>query len=422
MNRTTRRLCLFWVVLLTVTLLPGSPAQARPSAPGLPKDRAVPVERLAPKKRGVSPSDRQQWSPQQASLPGAASAVVPVDRTPAAGGEVERTPVGDLPVRLTPDPASSVPAPQQLQVSVTDQSEAQEAGVPVLLRLDRLDDGLTRSRVRIEVDYSGFRAAYGADWASRLRLVRMKPCVGGQAADTTACGVDTVLPSSNDTNPGVVSAALDLATLADAGATSANPGGGEAVADAVLALSAGTDSETGSFAKTSLSESSAWQAGQSSGDFGYSYPLELPAAPSDLAPEVTFGYSSGAVDGRTNAESGQTSWLGEGWNYEPGYIERSYRSCKDDQLPVPTFTNATGDLCWREENATLVWQGRSTELIRDSATATWRLAEDDGSRIELLQNGVDWNDALNVFSPGDFDGDGHADVMLRYASNLNTGG
>ncbi|WP_285786498.1 hypothetical protein [Micromonospora sp. NBRC 101691] len=91
MNRTTRRLCLFWVVLLTVTLLPGSPAQARPSAPGLPKDRAVPVERLAPKKRGVSPSDRQQWSPQQVSLPGAASAVVPVDRTPAAGGEVERT-------------------------------------------------------------------------------------------------------------------------------------------------------------------------------------------------------------------------------------------------------------------------------------------------------------------------------------------
>ncbi|WP_285786497.1 FG-GAP-like repeat-containing protein [Micromonospora sp. NBRC 101691] len=327
--------------------------------------------------------------------------------------------MGDLPVRLTPDPASSVPAPQQLQVSVTDQSEAQEAGVPVLLRLDRLDDGLTRSRVRIEVDYSGFRAVYGADWASRLRLVRMKPCVGGQAADTTACGVDTVLPSSNDTNPGVVSAALDLATLTDAGTTSANPGGGEAVADAVLALSAGTDSETGSFAKTSLSESSAWQAGQSSGDFGYSYPLELPAAPSDLAPEVTFGYSSGSVDGRTNAESGQTSWLGEGWNYEPGYVERSYRSCKDDQLPAPTFSNATGDLCWREENATLVWQGRSTELIRDSATATWRLAEDDGSRIELLQNGVDWNDALNVFSPGDFDGDGHADVMLRYASNLN---
>ncbi|MEU4569620.1 FG-GAP-like repeat-containing protein [Micromonospora sp. NPDC023956] len=367
----------------------------------------------------MSPSDRQQWSPSSAALPGPGSAVVPVDRAPAPGGEVDRTMVGDLPVRLSVDPDSAVPAPQELELRVTDQSEAQAAGVPVLLRMDRLDDGLSHTRVRIEVQYSGFRAVYGADWASRLRLVRMKPCVGGQVATTTACGVDTVLPSSsNDANAGVVSASLDLAPLMDGGVTSANPGGGEAVADAVLALTSGTDSETGSFAKTSLTGASAWQAGQSSGDFGYSYPLELPAAPSDLAPEVTFGYSSGSVDGRTNAESGQTSWLGEGWNHEPGYIERSYRSCKEDQLPVPSHTNATGDLCWRQENATLFWQGRSTELIRDSATAAWRLAEDDGSRIELLQNGVDWDDVQNVFSPGDFDGDGHADVMLRYASSL----
>ncbi|WDZ84089.1 FG-GAP-like repeat-containing protein [Micromonospora cathayae] len=417
---TIRRLCLFWVLLLTVTLLPaGLPAAARPSSPGAAKDRTVPVTRLAPQQRAVSPSDTQHWSTQQTSLPTEATAVVPVDQTPSPGGDAERTRVGTLPIRLTADPSSSLPAPEQLEVGVAGESEAGEAGVPVLLRLDRLDDGLDRSRVRVELEYSGFRAAYGADWAARLRLVRMKPCLGGEAAATAACGVEAVLPSTNDVASGVVSASVDLAPLEAGGFSSRNEGGNEAVADAMLALSAGTDTETGSFAKTSLTESSAWQAGQSSGDFSYSYPLDLPPAPSELEPEVSFGYSSGAVDGRTNAESGQTSWLGEGWGHEPGYIERSYRSCKDDQLPVPTHTNATGDLCWRQENATLFFAGRSTELVRDTPTATWRLADDDGSRIELLRDGADWNDVLNALSPGDFDGDGHSDVLLRYASNGN---
>ncbi|MFE9690577.1 FG-GAP-like repeat-containing protein [Micromonospora sp. NPDC005806] len=413
-----RRGCLATAFLLAVTVVPATPAVAAGggSSAVAAKDRSVPVKRLPVRERGVSPSDGRKWQPGSAVLPSSGSAVLQVASTPGAG-EVERTRVGGLPVRLTKDVASSVVAPAQVRVEVADQAQSAVSGVPVLLRLDRVDPGAARARVRVEVDYSGFREAYGADWASRLRLVRMTPCAGEAAASAAGCGVEEVLTSTNDTTSGVVSASVDLAVSSGGDVSSLGAGEGALAADAVVALAAGTDSETGSFTRTSLAESSSWQAGQSAGDFSYSYPLDMPSSPGDLDPDVTFGYSSGAVDGRTNGESGQTSWLGEGWNYEPGYVERSYRSCKDDQLPAPTYTNATGDLCWREDNATLSWQGRSTELVRDTTTGTWRLADDDGSRIELIRDGADWNAAINVLSPGDFDGDGKADVLLRRAAD-----
>jgi hypothetical protein len=50
----------------------------------------------------------------------------------------------------------------------------------------------------------------------------------------------------------------------------------------------------------------------------------------------------------------------------------------------PYHDEATGDRCWRQHNATLSWAGRTTELVRDDASGVWRLAEDDGTRVELL--------------------------------------
>ncbi|MFG1888060.1 FG-GAP-like repeat-containing protein [Micromonospora sp. NPDC049051] len=405
--------------LLVVTLLPAVPAVARPSSPGAVKDRSVPVQRLAARERGVSASDGQQWETEPASLPGPASAVLDVEPASPDPGGGERELVGDLPLRFTADAAVPLPAPAQMRVQVADRAESTASGVPVLLRLDRVDDGESRARVRLEVDYSGFRDAYGADWASRLRLARLTPCSGARAGTAAGCGVEEVLPSTNDPTSGVLSAGVDLAASTGSDFNSLNSADSEIAADAVVALVAGTDGETGSFAKTSLAGSSGWQAGKPSGDFSYSYEVDVPAAPAGVEPEVEFSYSSGAVDGRTNGENGQTSWLGEGWGFEPGYVERSYRSCKDDQLPAPTYTNATGDLCWRQDNATLVWQGRSTELVRDTASGSWRLADDDGSRVELLQDGADWNAATDMFSPGDFDGDGKTDVLLRRAADAD---
>ncbi|HEX6686782.1 MAG TPA: RHS repeat-associated core domain-containing protein [Candidatus Limnocylindrales bacterium] len=211
--------------------------------------------------------------------------------------------------------------------------------------------------VALAVDYSGLRDAFGADWASRLRLVR--------AADGSPVeGVRNNLAS------GTLSGTVEVAQT-----------------ELFAVTAAAASPETGTFAKTSLSQASSWQAGTSGGGFSWSYPVRTPPGVGGIAPEIGLSYSSSSIDARTNGEGGQNSWLGEGWDFWPGYIERSNRSCSEDTAGA-AYSNATGDLCWRDQNATIVWGDHSGELIRDDSTSTWRLADDDGSRVELLTGGV----------------------------------
>ncbi|MET7426676.1 FG-GAP-like repeat-containing protein [Dactylosporangium sp. NPDC005555] len=66
-----------------------------------------------------------------------------------------------------------------------------------------------------------------------------------------------------------------------------------------------------------------------------------------------------------------------------------------DPYFAPFFTNATSDSCWRSQNATVMFGGRSGELVLDDATGKWRLANDDGSKFELLTGATN----------GDFEGE-----------------
>ena len=96
---------------------------------------------------------------------------------------------------------------------------------------------------------------------------------------------------------------------------------------------------------------------------------------------MALSYDSGSVDGRTTAANGQASWAGDGWDYNPGFIERSYKACSK----VDTTNWATvGDSCLTMPNATLSLPGHAGDLVRDDTTGTWRIAGDDGSRVELL--------------------------------------
>ena len=71
------------------------------------------------------------------------------------------------------------------------------------------------------------------------------------------------------------------------------------------------------------------------------------------------------------------------------YVERSYNSCKDD--------GQTGkyDLCWKTWNASMVLNGKSTELVKDDASGAWKLKDDDSSKVELMtespSNSSDFN-------------------------------
>src|SRR6266511_2380248 len=179
----------------------------------------------------------------------------------------------------------------------------------------------------VEVDYSGFRGVFGADWAARLGLVRLPACALVTAAGP-GCSRGEPLDARNNATTGRVWAdvavAAQVVSSADRRLALAL---GEPVPDSggtVLAVMSveSSDGNAPDFSKTPLSPAFAWQAGTQSGDFSWSYPLRSPPATAGAAPSVSLGYSSGAVDGRTNGQGAQTSWLGEGWSYEPGYVER----------------------------------------------------------------------------------------------------
>ncbi|WP_198348133.1 polymorphic toxin-type HINT domain-containing protein [Plantactinospora sp. KBS50] len=112
---------------------------------------------------------------------------------------------------------------------------------------------------------------------------------------------------------------------------------------------------------------------------------------------MALSYSSSAVDGRSDASNNQPSWLGEGFEYSPGFVERRYVSCAEDTGNGATNDDQVGDLCWGTDNAVLSLNGSSTELVRDGASGTWRLKDDDASKVEKLtgasngdNNGEHW--------------------------------
>ncbi|MFD4655941.1 ricin-type beta-trefoil lectin domain protein [Kitasatospora sp. NPDC058444] len=126
----------------------------------------------------------------------------------------------------------------------------------------------------------------------------------------------------------------------------------------------------------------------------YSYGVQVPPALGDDAPTVSLGYDSSSVDGRTSATNAQASWIGDGWDFNPGFIERGYLPCDKDGI-----TNS-GDLCWDGFNATLVLGGHSGQLVRasnnaaasDDTTGVWHLRDDDGTKVEFgsgAANGTD---------------------------------
>ncbi|MDQ1295826.1 MAG: hypothetical protein QG608_3713, partial [Actinomycetota bacterium] len=229
-------------------------------------------------------------------------------------------------------------------------------------------------RATVSVDYAGVAAAFGGGWGARARLVSLPDCALS-TPELPRCRIVTPVPSVNNTEAQRVSATVSLS----------------ASSVSVLAAAAGSSGSTGDFTATDLKPSGSWNAGGSSGGFTYSYPVPLPPVPGGLAPEVSLNYDSQSVDGQQVATNSQASWVGDGWDYSPGSIERSYLGCS--QLPTDPVKKK-GDLCWAGHVVSLSFGKRSGSLVHDTASPTgWRLAEDDGTRVELLTGAV--NSARN---------------------------
>jgi RHS repeat-associated protein len=149
----------------------------------------------------------------------------------------------------------------------------------------------------------------------------------------------------------------------------------------VLAATSGSGGGGGDFTATSLKASGSWQAGGSSAGFNWSYPIPVPPVPGGLAPKIALNYNSQSQDGLTSSTNNQPSWIGDGWDYSPGFVERSYQSCHEN----PTGTTKTWDSCWSSENTlTLSLGGSSSTLIKDDATGTYHPQSDANERVEYL--------------------------------------
>jgi RHS repeat-associated protein len=349
---------------LVCAATPVGPAQAAPpkrpaAAPVAPSapDRvaAVPGKAFTPPARRPDP-EAATGQPLAARWPAAAALTVDVPAQAGAATRSAGVAVGTLPVRVAPAPAQaanrSAGAPQRVAIAVRDRAATASAGVHGVLMSVRRDDGNpARGTVEFTVDYSAFRHAYGGDWASRLRLVSPDGRVG----------VATV---RNDTAAGTVTAEVSV----DA-------------AGGTVALAAAEAGPNGDYKATSLSPAGSWQVSTQGGDFSWTYPMGVPPVPGGLTPEIAPTYSSSAVDGRTAARNSQTSWLGEGWELWPGFIERSYKSCFEDKNGNNGTTDH-GDLCWETDNATMSFGGTSGRLLLSGDK--WLPEAADGTKVERL--------------------------------------
>ncbi|MGW7454266.1 polymorphic toxin-type HINT domain-containing protein [Streptomyces sp. NPDC054787] len=343
------------------------------------------------------------WKPPKVSWPAAGSAEVdlasasgPVSKSflsgaargPAVGSGSQQA--GELPVAVYVAPGKAAEAPSKVKVSVTGNDTARKAGVDgVLLSVGRSDGGAQAAPAKVEVDYNSFRGAYGGDYAARLRLVELPACAL-TTPERAECRTQKPLQTHNDTRTGKLSTQVNTPGVATAAPSATSPGASARSASApsatVLAATAGDAGPTGDYKATSLQSSGSWSSGGSTGAFSWSYPVATPSVPGGLAPQISLGYSSQSVDGRTGMSNSQGSWIGDGWNWEPGFIERRYKPCNDDKTGG-TNTTKVGDQCWYNDNATMSLGGKSTELVYEQGKG-WHPATDSGEKVEKLTGAV----------------------------------
>ncbi|WP_161557853.1 ricin-type beta-trefoil lectin domain protein [Micromonospora sicca] len=365
------------VLALTANLLTQVPASAAPKPkPAGQSQKPVPTRKVKPRAAAKAQTDGRGITRLGNSvLPKAGSATVAVSGRKAK--------VGELPVVVSPlapvsveDEQRAIRQPELTPTSVTmrvlNRKATKAAGVSgALLSVSRADGARGPGKVRLAVDYARFANAYGGDYAGRLRLVALPACALTTPADAQ-CRVPRDL------------AAVRAGTTLTADVTLAGAEGAS-----VLALTAGSSSAGGTFQSTNMSQAYSWAAGNQSGSFTYSYPLPIPPAGVGPQPNLALTYDSGRVDGQTSTQNGQTSWVGEGWDLQIGYVERSYRPCSQDGL------QNVNDLCaFSPHNATLVFAGKASPLVRDNTTGTWRAASDDGLRIEKFDS-TNWPYNIN---------------------------
>ncbi|WKV74069.1 RHS repeat protein [Streptomyces sp. PCS3-D2] len=371
------------------------------SLPALQQTKPVPVTEVKSGKDTVASST---FNPQDADWPSAGS-----ERLKLAGhGAAARAKPGGLPVELAPKAAAGArPASGDVRVRVLDRAQTEKAGVDgVVLAVEG-----ARGAADVKVDYSAFQNAYGGGWASRLTLAELPGCalttpdraeckpkplgnvrnrpedgtVTAEATFGTATatpGTDPAGPTAGDGGRAATGAGPATGTASFASYAAA-PAAASAGSSTLLAVGSTPAGSEGDFTATPLAPSASWESGGPSGAFTWSYDLQTPTVPGGLGPKLALSYNSSSLDGRTAATNNQANNIGDGWGLEPGFVERRYRPCNNDMTGGNNKAK-TGDLCWGSDNAVLSLGGKTSELVKDDKTGVWKLAGDDGTKVERL--------------------------------------
>lgn len=384
------------------TALPKTPSVKGHKAAAVPAAKpAHPVPPVWQPPKTVHPIPSGQASVQLGSAPAPQAAS---GATPAVGGE---TAASGLPVTLAPVAGSSA-AGQSVQVDVADPKSTAKAGISGLaVTLTRSGQG-DPGAVQVGIDASSLDGAFGANWAERAHLVQLPACA---VTDPQAVGCQKQTPLASHYDPASKKITADV-TLPAANTGMAQPrsmamnsmadsAAGAAPPSTTVGVVSGFSSGTGTYAATSLNPSQAWTSGDSAGSFTYSYPVQAPPALGGAAPTVQLSYDSASVDGLTSSTNSQASWIGgDGWNYSPGFVERSYQPCSKDGIA------SSGDECWAGANLTLSLGGHSGQLVpndsscqanapaaTEQSNCTWRIKGDDGTKVQFLTGATNgtWN-------------------------------
>jgi len=420
------------VLLLPLTAAAPAVAAAGPAAAGpaalLPMAAAKPVPVHAVPAHPVKVPANRPWHLPVTSWPTAGTATVAVPApapvvslagVPAkdASGKARTAAMalpakgssraGSLPVWVGPgiagasaSPAGSSRAaadlagrPGTVRVTMAPRAAAVRAGVSgVVFTVAQAGSAAAPRLVHVSLDYSSFAYADGGDFAARLRLVELPACAL-TTPGVPACRREVPLVSSDDVRLDRLGANVTLSAASPASAVA------PAAPAVVLAATTAASGSDGDYTATPLSEAGTWTAGNSAGAFTYSYPVQVPPVPGGLKPSISLDYSSQAVDGLTSATNDQASWVGDGWDYQPGYIERDYQSCEQN----PAGSTKTGDLCWSSDDTTTLSLGGMTTTLVDDPTNGWHAEADSGYRITYTtgsgSNGTHDDDYWVVTAP-----------------------
>ncbi|WP_425245085.1 ricin-type beta-trefoil lectin domain protein [Streptomyces sp. NEAU-NA10] len=343
-----------------------------------------------------------------------------------AQGTPKPVKAGELPVWVAP--AEEGHGVDAVRVQAASHAQTLRSGANgMLLGITPSGTASARGRVRVVVDYSAIAEAYGGGYGSRLQLVQLPGCAlttperaecqkrtplhftnrptAHQLTATVTLGTPPAAASDPEPEPASPSAPSPSSSPSPSPSSAEHADGPQTMSvrtepltattatdgTTALAVTSGTSGSQGDYGATALSAAGTWQA-SATGSFTYSYPISVPSAVGSNAPSVGLSYDSQTVDGETTARNSQASWVGDGWSYQVGSVERAYRKC-DSLLDSggDKILKGSGDECWGGDNAMLSFGSHSGVLVPDGVDSSvpgeikqWRLQGDDGTLVQEL--------------------------------------